>query len=168
MHLILFLSFDSFVVSLALGLLVPSSQRRYRTCLLFGLCDGLATLVGPHLVSGSAVMLHSVRPWMLSAGICAWILFVGFLAHQIALKKLTSIFVISLLPLVLAIDNLFAGPISSGAVLTTNMAPVVAALLSTGFAVVGFAIGALLESHISRSVATGLAAILLCLTPILF
>jgi hypothetical protein len=104
---------------------------------------------------------------MLSSGICGWILFVGFLANQIAIKKPAGIFVLSL-PFVLAIDNLFAGSFSRGALLTPAMAPVAAALLSASFALLGFGVGALLENRLSRSTAIGLAAILLCLAPVLF
>ena len=91
----------------------------------------------------------------------------GFLAYQAALKRPTRIFVLSL-PVILALDNLFAGSIFSGAVLTTNIAPFIAAIFSTSFALVGFALSAPLGSRLSRSAAVGLAAILLCLTPILF
>jgi hypothetical protein len=167
MLLLVFLSFDGFVVSLALGLLGMPSQRRYQTCLLFGLCDGLATLVGLRLGYGGAHPFRFAQTWMITGGICVWILFVGFLAYQAALKRPTRIFALSL-PVVLASDNLFAGSIFSGAALTMNMAPLVAAIFSTGFALVGFALSAPLGSRLSRSAAVGLAAILLCLTPILF
>jgi putative Mn2+ efflux pump MntP len=167
MLLLLFLSFDSFVVSLGLGLLGMPPQRRYQTCLLFGLCDGLATLIGLRLGYGGAHPLRFAQTWMVSGGICVWILFVGFLAYQAALKRPIRIFVLSL-PVVLAIDNLFAGSVFSGAALTMNIAPFVAAIFSTSFALVGFALSAPLGSRLTRSTAVGLAAILLWLTPILF
>ena len=167
MPLLLFLSFDSFVVSLALGLLGMPSQRRYQTCLLFGLFDGLATFVGLRLGHGAAHPLRFVPAWIAPGGICAWILFVGFLAYRAALKRPATIFAL-FLPVVLAVDNLFAGSIFPGAVLTINIGPFVAAISSTCFALFGFALSAPLGSRISRSAAVGLASILLWLTPILY
>jgi hypothetical protein len=38
----MFLSFDSFLAAFGLGL-VMTPERRGQLCLLFGLCDGLAT-----------------------------------------------------------------------------------------------------------------------------
>jgi putative Mn2+ efflux pump MntP len=53
----LFLSLDSFVVSIALSPLINSPVSRWRLASLFGICDGLAVLVGSAL-SQSAPGLH--------------------------------------------------------------------------------------------------------------
>jgi putative Mn2+ efflux pump MntP len=52
-----FLSLDSFVVSVALSPLINSPVSRWRLASLFGICDGLAVLVGSAM-SQSAPGLH--------------------------------------------------------------------------------------------------------------
>jgi putative Mn2+ efflux pump MntP len=166
MFLLLFLSMDSFIVSLGLGLLRLSPQRRYQTCFLFGVCDGFGTLVGLHLKWGQAIL--SPRPWIAGVGISAWISFVAFLTYQIAIKRPASRYVIPLLAVVLATDNLLAGPISSVVwSFPANLMPIATTLFSAGLALAGLAIGGLVEEQISRPLAIGLGAVLLCLTPIL-
>jgi putative Mn2+ efflux pump MntP len=53
----LLLSLDSFVVAVALSPLIQSSVWRWRLAAMFGVCDGLAVLVGSAL-SYSASSLH--------------------------------------------------------------------------------------------------------------
>lgn len=163
-----FLSIDSFFISLGIGTLPLPSHGKYRTCVLFGLCDGVATLVGAHLKYGTALGTLSTKPWSTTAGICVWILLVGFLAYRIAVKKRAGVLVISLLPVVMAADNLLAGPICSTASLPANIMPIAATLFSTGFALAGITIGALVRNLTSRPLAISLGFVLLCLTPILF
>jgi putative Mn2+ efflux pump MntP len=163
-----FLSIDSFLIALGIGTLPLPSHRKYRTCVLFGLCDGVATLVGLHLQYGMALGMRSTKPWSTTAGIFVWILLVGFRAYRIAVKKRAGTLLISLLPVVMAIDNLLAGPLSSTASLPANIMPIATALFSTGLALTGFTIGALVKNLTSQTLATSLGFVLLCLTPILF
>jgi putative Mn2+ efflux pump MntP len=167
MFLSLFLSFDSFAAALALGLLMIAPQRRSQTCLLFGLCDGVATLAGLHLQVGSALALRSNHPWIVPAGMCAWILFVALLIQRMVVRKPTNTLAISLVPLILSLDNFFAGRDLSEASSPVNSA-IAAGVLSASFALGGFAIAAFVHNRMSKSVAIGLAGALLCLTPIVF
>jgi putative Mn2+ efflux pump MntP len=166
MFLSFFLSFDSFVASLALGLLV-ANPRKFRMSLLFGVCDGLAMQAGLLLQHGSAVALRSNYFWIAPVGMCLWILFVAFLVRGIVVRKTASSVVISLLPLVLSLDNFYAGLVSSEGLLSANAAPAVA-MLSASFALAGFAVAAIVQNHIPRSVAIRLGVIILFLSPILF
>jgi putative Mn2+ efflux pump MntP len=167
MFLSLFLAFDSFAAALALGLLTIAPERRSQICFLFGLCDGVATLVGLHLQLGSALALRSSHPWIVPAGMCAWILFVGFLIRRMVVRKPTNTLAISLVPLILGLDNFFAGRTFLEASSPVNTA-IAAGLFSASLALGGFAIAALVQNRMSKSIAIGLAAALLCLTPILF
>jgi len=68
-----FLSFDSFIMSFALGSIVPSPTQRWRLAALFGVSDGLAVLVGSAL--GQGVWRHDVAHnivliYVLAYGIC--------------------------------------------------------------------------------------------------
>jgi hypothetical protein len=166
--LVLFLSLDSLIASFALGLLGCPSQHKRRICLLFGLCDGLATLIGANLGFGSILTTGSNQPWIAPAVTCVWILVVASVMIGVLSRKPNSIFVISLVPFFLAIDNLLAGGVASGAPLSIGFAAIAATLLSTAFAVAGYAIAALLERRIWRSLAVGLSVSLLLVPPILF
>lgn len=168
MSLLLFLSLDSLVASFALGLLGSPAHDKRQICLLFGLCDGLATLIGANLGFASALTTASNHPWIVPAVTCIWILIVTFVIVRVLGRKPNSIFVISLLPFMLAIDNLVAGGVASGSPLPTALAPVAATVLSTAFAWAGYAIAALLERRLWRALAVGLGVGGLLLSPILF
>jgi len=125
----MFLSFDSFLAAFGLGL-VMTPERRGQLCLLFGLCDGLATFAGSYFRSTSTLALRTDHPWILPAGICAWLVFVIFVIHRIVLLRPSSAVLVSLLPMLLSIDNLLAGSLSSEASLPTKVSPVAVTLFS--------------------------------------
>jgi hypothetical protein len=168
MSLLLFLSLDSLVASFALGLLGSPSQYKRQICLLFGLCDGLATLIGTNLGFAPVLTTGSSHPWIVPAVTCIWILIVASVIVPLLGRKPNSIFVVSLVPFMLAIDNLLAGGIPSGSSLPLAMAPMAATLLSTAFAWAGYGMAALLERRIWRALAVGLGVSGLLLPPILF
>ena len=168
MSLLLFLSLDSLIASFALGLLGSPSQHKRQMCLLFGLCDGLATLIGTNLGFASVLTTGSSHSWIVPVITCIWILIVACVIVRVLGRKPNSVFVLSLVPFVLAIDNLLAGGVASGSSLPTALAPVAAALLSTAFAWAGYATAALLEHRIWRALAVGLGVSGLLLPPILF
>jgi putative Mn2+ efflux pump MntP len=167
MLLLSVLSIDSFLISLAIGMLPLPSRRKYQACLLFGLCDGVATLVGLRLNYRVAPEILSASPWIEPLAMCVWILFVGFLTYRIAADKRVGAFGLSLLPVILAVDNLL-GPPSLVGTLPTAIIPIAAAFVSAGFALVGLTIGATAAGRMPRPLSIGFGFILLCLTPILF
>ncbi len=167
MSLSFFLSFDSFAASLALGLLLMSPWRSTRTCLLFGLCDAVATLAGLSLHSFHSPAQGAAYPWIIPTAMCAWIFFVGFLVRQIMVRKPTSALVVTLVPFILSLDNFCAARFYPEPFSQVNAA-IVAAVMSTTFALIGFAVAGLFRDRVPKSLALGLGAILLCLAPLLF
>ena len=161
-----FLALDSFLAAFAIGILPLPARRKYQTCLLFGLCDGVATWMNLRLNSGAAPGIVRANPWISPVAICVWLLFVGFLAYRIVANRRASALTLSLLPVILAFDNLLSPP-SFGAHLPLWAAPFAAAFVSAGFGVLGVTIAALIEGRISRPFRIGIALVLLGLTPIL-
>jgi putative Mn2+ efflux pump MntP len=168
MFLLFFLSIDSLIAAFALGLLGLPSERKYRMCFLFGLCDGLATLAGPHLKYASAPMPLSDHPFIVPAAICAWIILVAVMTRQRVVTNITGTAWASIVPFALGMDNLFAGMASSGETVSGLTAPVATFFMSTSLALVGYSIAEFLRNRISRSLTDCAGASLLMILPILF
>jgi putative Mn2+ efflux pump MntP len=105
------LGIDSFRASLGLGIVNRSVARRFRIALSFGVCDGVAPLLG--LAVGSAV-INSLSPWTLWVGpllLGGFGLFTFLTAGADESKdpESTSGWVCFGLPLTLSLDNLVAG-----------------------------------------------------------
>jgi hypothetical protein len=161
-----FLAIDSFLAAFAIGILPLPACRKYQICLLFGLCDGLATLVSQRLNYGATSGIFRANPWLDPISICVWLLFVGFLAYRIVANRRLGDLTLSLLPLILSIDNLLSPPFSV-AHLPTALVPIAAALFSAGFGILGVTVGIVIEVRISRPFSIGIGIVLLALTPIL-
>jgi len=160
------LAIDSFLAAFAIGILPLPARRKYQTCLLFGICDGLATLVSLRLNSGAAQGILPANPWLAPISICVWLLFVGFLAYRIVANRRVGPLTLSLLPVILAIDNLLSSP-SSGANLPVALMPIAVAFFSCGFGILGLTIGVVVEGRMSRPFSIGIGLVLLGLVPIL-
>jgi putative Mn2+ efflux pump MntP len=111
-----FLSFDSFIMSLALGSIVHSPTQRWRLAALFGVSDGLAVLVGSAL--GQGVWRHDVAHnivliYALAYGICCLVS-----AHRNKFRANPRL--AFALPVLMSLDNLVygvgAGPSTTGIV----------------------------------------------------
>lgn len=110
--------------------------------------------------------IFRANPWVAPIAICVWLLFVGFLAYRIVANRRASALTLSLLPVILAIDNLLSPP-TFGAHLPVGLMPVAAAFFSAGSGILGVTIGTLIEGRISRPFSIGIGLVLLGLTPIL-
>jgi hypothetical protein len=161
-----FLAIDSFLAAFAIGILPLPARRKYQTCLLFGLCDGLATLASLRLNYGTALGILPANSWLEPLSICVWLLFVGFLTYKIVANRRVGGLTLSLLPVILAIDNLLSSP-SSGANIPVVLMPIAAGFFSTVFGILGLTTGAVVEGRISRPFSIGIGLVLLGLTPIL-
>lgn len=106
------LSFDSLIVSLALGPLVRSPRQRWLLAALFGICDGLAVIAGVALRFRFACPLGAVFALVCGA---------YFLVAAFWDKFRADFRLVFLLPLVMSLDNfvygLESGPLS-GLVMT--------------------------------------------------
>jgi len=105
------LSLDSFRVSLGLGALKLRPARQAQIVVAFGLCDGLAPLVG--LLLGQS-MVHYIGWWTGYFGplaLFAYGVYVIYVAKRCAGKEATEPdhWVALGLPLSLSLDNLIAG-----------------------------------------------------------
>jgi putative Mn2+ efflux pump MntP len=105
------LSLDSFRVSLGLGALNLSLARRAQLVASFGLCDGLAPLLG--LLAGKSIVAY-VGTWTEHAGpllLCVYGAYVIYVAKRCAGKEAAeeSRWIVFGLPLTLSLDNLVAG-----------------------------------------------------------
>lgn len=161
-----FLAIDSFLAAFAIGILPLPACRKYKICLLFGLCDGLATLVSQRLNYGAASGIFRANLCLAPISISVWLLFVGFLAYRIVANRRLTDLTLSLLPLILSIDNLLS-PTFSVAHLPTALVPIAVAFVSAGFGILGVTVGTVIEGRITRPVGIGIGLVLLGLTPIL-
>ncbi len=139
------LGIDSFRASLGLGLLHRSTTRRIGIAMSFGLCDGLAPLVG--LMVGSAV-ITSFSPWAgwlgpLVLGGFGLFTFVTLGGDEAKESDAPEGFVSLGLPLILALDNLVAGfglgALGTPVLLSAAVIGAISALMS----LVGLCLGAL-------------------------
>ena len=125
---------DSFAVCLALGPLGLASRRPTRIIMAFGLCDGLALLVG----SGFPLPeTYSVA--LVPVLIVLWIALV--LRLMMAEARL-----LPLLPVLLSADNLLAGMLGGGAV--TLYQALASALVSAALAAAGLIAGVALAPRL--------------------
>jgi putative Mn2+ efflux pump MntP len=107
------LGLDSFRTSAALGTLRPRLAGQFRTALAFGICDGVAPLLGLSLGSR---LVTALAPW---AGALGPILLAGFGLYQLAVPRGAEgsrgegqgigPWMTLGLPLLLSLDNLVAG-----------------------------------------------------------
>lgn len=105
------LSLDSFRVSLGLGALKLRPLRQAQIVLAFGLCDGLAPLVG--LLIGQSFVKY-VGPWAEHLGplaLFAYGVYVVYVSRRYAGKEAEEPgrWIVLGLPLSLSLDNLIAG-----------------------------------------------------------
>jgi manganese efflux pump family protein len=105
------LSLDSFRVSLGLGALKMRPLRQAQVVLAFGLCDGLAPLVGL-LIGKSLVNYFGV--WTENLGplaLCVYGVYVIYVAKRCAGREAgePDRWIVLGLPLSLSLDNLIAG-----------------------------------------------------------
>lgn len=104
------LSLDSFRVSLGLGALKLRPARQAQIVLAFGLCDGLAPLVG--LLIGQSIVTH-IGLWVEHLGplmLCAYGVYVIYVARRHEEKEEEEgHWMVLGLPLSLSLDNLVAG-----------------------------------------------------------
>lgn len=107
----LVLSLDSFRVSLALGALKLSPRRQAQIVLAFGLCDGVAPLVG--LLAGQFIVTHVGR-WVEYLGpvlLCVYGVSVIYAScgHEEKEAPEATPWMVLGLPLSMSLDNLVAG-----------------------------------------------------------
>ena len=105
------LSLDSFRVSLALGAMKLRRVRQAQIAIAFGLCDGLAPLVG--LLIGQSLVKYT-DPWVEHLGplvLCGYGAYVVWMARRYAGKQAReeSRWMVLWLPLSMSLDNLIAG-----------------------------------------------------------
>ena len=105
------LSFDSFLVSIALGTLELGRSTRRNLVLLFALCDGLASLAGVILSERFAgterLCFGKFQPFVLSL----YLLVIFAIARYAPILRLNhrSTFILYVLPFLLSLDNFVAG-----------------------------------------------------------
>jgi putative Mn2+ efflux pump MntP len=104
------LGFDSLQASVALGTLRPCAGRQVRIALAFGLCDGVAPLLG---LSVGPALVRLLSPW---AGVLGPALLVGYGLYQLIIPRGVGDddpdragWVALGIPLFLSLDNLVAG-----------------------------------------------------------
>jgi manganese efflux pump family protein len=106
----LFLSLDTFLVSLALGTLNIGRSNERRLAALFSLCDGFASLIG-HVAGGVFLsemgLFGKLGSWVL-CGYAGLVFFLGWRVRGTTrLQRGVGLFYA--LPFMLSLDNLVAG-----------------------------------------------------------
>jgi manganese efflux pump family protein len=139
------LGLDSFRASLALGTMRPSVGRQLRLALAFGLCDGVAPLVG---LSLGPTLRDLLSAW---AGILGPALLVGYGLYSFVIPRGIGDaepdrngWVVLGIPLFLSLDNLVAG-FALGMLRWSILPPAVAIGAISGLmSLAGFRCGALI------------------------
>jgi len=144
----LMLGLDSFRISLGLGMLKSSTWRQVNLALVFGLCDGLALLVG--LVVGRT-LVNVIRPWAEYLGPVAVGLY-GLYLVRVARENTegpgNAQWMMFGLPLFLSLDNLVAGAGLGMLDYTVFASPVIIGLLSGVMAIAGLWLGRAIGSRL--------------------
>jgi putative Mn2+ efflux pump MntP len=157
------LGLDSFRASLALGTMTPSAARQLRLALAFGLCDGVAPLLGLAL---GPTLRDLLSAW---AGVLGPALLVGYGLYSLVIPRGTGDadsgrdgWMALGIPLFLSLDNLVAG--FALGMMRTPIAPTAAAIgaISGLMSLAGFRCGALIGRIIPlRAERIGGAALIL-------
>jgi manganese efflux pump family protein len=137
----LVLGLDSFRLSLGLGMFKPSTGRQIAQALAFGLCDGLALLVG--LAFGRALM-DVFNPWVKYVGPVAVALYGLYLvrvARDHEGTEWNAQWMMFGLPLCLSLDNMVAGAGLGMFDYPVLLSPVIIGLLSGLMSFVGLWLG---------------------------
>jgi manganese efflux pump family protein len=124
------LGLDSLRLSLGLGMLKPSTGRQVALALTFGLCDGLASLVG--MAVGRA-LIDVISPWVEYLGPVAVGLYGLYLIRVARDNKEAegnAQWMMFALPLCLSLDNLVAGAGLGMLDYPVFLSPVIIGLLS--------------------------------------
>jgi putative Mn2+ efflux pump MntP len=150
----LLLSIDSFVVSFALGTCRVTRRQENRLAVAFGVCDGVAWLIGCWLQGILASKIGSVLEWGGPAFVLMYSIVVLLMARMgRSLSNLGSRrgqLMLFALPLVMSLDNLVA-PISSAATGSPVAGAAVVGLVSGLASLCGFRAGALASTAIRRA-----------------
>ena len=105
------LALDSFAVSASVGAAGLSRSRHVGLALSFGICDGLASLLGAMLGIGLDDVADQGLPWIGPGTVAAYALYVLLLARltRSAGSSLIGRWLVLGLPLCLSLDNLLTG-----------------------------------------------------------
>ncbi|HQR34257.1 MAG TPA: manganese efflux pump [Blastocatellia bacterium] len=145
------LSLDSFRVSFALGALKLLPRRQAQIVLAFGLCDGIAPLVG--LLIGQSIVTH-IGGWVEHLGpfvLCAYGVYVIYAARQREEKEAEeeAHWMVLGLPLSLSLDNLVAGASLGMIGFPKLVSAVVIGTISALMSLAGLLLGRTAVKHLS-------------------
>jgi putative Mn2+ efflux pump MntP len=162
------LSLDSFRVSLALGAMKLRRVRQAQIAIAFGLCDGLAPLVG--LLIGQSLVKYT-DPWVEHLGplvLCAYGAYVVWMARRYAGKQAheESHWMVLGLPLSMSLDNLIAGTSLGMIGFPLLLSVVVIGAMSTLMSLAGLWLGSTAVNYLKvrTELLGGVALILIALT----
>jgi len=136
----LLLGLDSFIVAAALGMAGMPATWRWRLALAFGVCDGLASMVGACLYLGTMLAWHEWLGPPAVGGYGAYVLLLAWRSRRLAGSAGARGWPAFALPVCLSIDNLVAGAGTAGG--DAVLAAVVCGAVSGALAFVGLRLGA--------------------------
>lgn len=139
--LALTLSFDSLRASMGLGATRPSRARRFKIAVIFGICDGLAPLVGlfagQWLLAYIDVLGKSLGPLLLGAyGI--YIIYVTLHYGENTREEEGSRWLVWGIPLSLSLDNIIAGASLGNLKFSVVISLIVIGVMSSLMSLLGF------------------------------
>ena len=137
------LSLDGFAICLALGPLGPDTTRTLP--LMFAICDGLASLIGPALaVPGVTTWAHELVPLTVAS---YGVLVLALAAHARPATRVGGL--VYFLPVLLSVDNLVATP-AIGTGVSAILASLTVGTVSGVAAFAGLRVGAIGAATWSR------------------
>lgn len=150
MLLSLALSWDSFLVGLVDGCTDLSRTSRRSVALLFALCDGAAVAIGLFAITSPAApgpflrFGHVVEGWWL----LPWLLLVLVAVQRLIERPSLKLgWLIYLVPVLLSLDNLVAGPAFARLGISPILCVVSAAVVSAALFIAGAACGTMMRTH---------------------
>jgi putative Mn2+ efflux pump MntP len=161
----LLLGVDSFLVCFAVAALLERSAERRRLALAFGICDGLASLIGSVV---GVDRLRSALDWSewlgpaAVAGYGLYVLYVAWRCRRLAKDTDTTGRLVFVLPICLSLDNLVIGAGSGASAASPFLVASTFGVMSGGLALLGIWVGSDLKSR-SRERAMWLGGVLLIL-----
>ena len=143
---IVLLGLDGFLICACLGGFRPARNLSYTLATIVGICDGAALALGTTLrIYGFALGIHWPE-MILPTAIAACGIYVLFLGSRERIRSFPQAALV-LLPILLSLDNFFAGLASGFHWSRLFEAALFSSLVSGGMAFVGIGVGVAIQKH---------------------
>jgi putative Mn2+ efflux pump MntP len=145
------LGLDSLAVGMGLGAVIPDWRRRCRLAFSFGVCDGLASLIGSTVGMdrvGSALLWGEWLGPAAAAFYGLYVLYLTWRCQDLTTNPGTARWLVFALPICLSLDNLLAGVGTEASGLPAVLGALAFAGMSGALALLGIGAGSALVARV--------------------